>query len=726
MMVSALDDVAQRWPREVQMLGVAAKAGLAAQLTGRVERGATHVEATEGAGRWLAAATLYDADTCKWLARVFADALGFDLPPVATEPEAVETSEAVDAGAAAGSSTVAADKLDTAALAGIAPEPPAAAATGGGDEAHPTAPAASVPELDEADVQAAEWAGMSGAAMRSTVDDVGEITVIAPFVGAARAGDGAAAGGAGTEAASATAVAGDEGAASRSATGPELVSGEGDGAGAPPAAAAMSTAGADRAPRTPSGHRGRAWGIAAVILLVLAGGYFVAAHFEGWPPLKKASSSASGNGGGSGSPTITSMTPSAGPNVGGTTVTLQGTDLGGATVTVAGKPVSATCNATSCTFAIPAGSGSAQVRVRNSTGTAATTFVYSSSPASPPAWIAAVFPDVSNNCTPFSADKSLVPGLTSSFNCGDTYLGSTGAVVGFQYDTAADYQAGLNHFNSLYHFSSVTAANCPPSGTAGGQGWWYDSSFPEIQDQSVECLYTSGPSQTDASGKTELFLFPSEDAFVMVWGPSLPWSALQDIWCQNCVGGPASTTTAAGSGNTGSGSGNSSDGMVKAGTPLSATQLLPADVVPGADCKNWSAPHAMSAGLTGTLECSNGDLGGTGTVIAYKYGDASSYATALAALNSSVGFNAATATSSCPPSGNGTGQIEWSNGVRYPRMASQVLECLSARSPVSGGTPGPLYIEAVPTQNAILEFSAPLLSWAELNTWYLSPADGLL
>jgi hypothetical protein len=721
MLVSALDDVAQQWPREVQMLGVAAKAGLAAQLTGRVERGATHAEATDGAARWLAAATLYDADTCKWLARVFADSLGFDLPPLETQPEAAAPDGGADGGATTDGTPP--EALDTAALAGIAPEPPAAGGVSDGAGAEAPAPDGSEPELDEADVKAAEWAGLSGAALRSTADDIGEITVIAPFVGAARPGVGALAG---AETDGSTVAADDQGQDQPAATGRATFAGNTARAGALPALPVVATAATRDAPRDsgkPSRRRGRAFGIAAVILLVLVGGYFVAGHFAGWPPMHKASSTSTSLSGSTGSPAIATMTPSAGPNAGGTAVTLQGSGLSGATVTVGGKPVSATCTATACSFTMPAGSGSEQVRVHTSKGSGTATFVYSSSPSAPPAWIATVFPDVSNNCTPFSADKSLVPGLTSSFSCGDTYLGSTGAVVGFQYDTAADYQTGLNHYNSLYRFSSVTAASCPPSGTAGGQGWWYDTAFPEIQDQSVECLYTSGPSQTDASGKTELFLFPSEDAFVMVWGPSLPWSALQDIWCQNCVGGTSGSSTVAGTGNSGSGS----NGSVTAGTALSATQLLPSDIVPGADCKTWTAPHTLSAGLSGSLECSDANLGGNGTVISYKYGDASSYAAGLAALNTGIGFNAATAGSTCPPSGQSTtGQIDWSNGARYPRSTSQVLECLSATSPVSGGSPGPLYIEAIPTQNAILEFSAPLLSWAELNTWYLSPADGLL
>lgn len=684
MLVSALDDVAQQWPREVQMLGAAAKAGLAAQLTGRVERGATPVEATEGAARWLAAATLYDADTCKWLAGQFGLALGFELPVPAVEPEASEasTGEARDASSSA--------PPDEAAMAGIAPEPAGAA---------PAAAGSTGAALDEDDAKAAAWAGMSDLALRSNADEIGEITIVAPFVGTAAArGDARIA----TEA-DAPAPSRQEPKAPRTT------------AQAPPVASQPAPAAA--AGRTSRGG-GRKLAVVAGILVILAGGYFVAVHFAGWPPLKKASST-------SGNPTIASLTPNAGPNVGGTQVTAQGSGLSNAVVTIGGKPVSATCSDTSCTFTVPAGSGSEQVRVQTAGGTATASYVYSSSPSPPPAWIASVFPDVSNNCTPYTADKSLVSGLTSSFTCGDTYLGSSGAVVGFQYDTAHDYESGLNHFNALFHFSPVTAGSCPPAGASGGQGWWYNSSFGEIQDQSVECLYTTGPSGTEAQGKTELFEFPSEDAMVMVWGPSLPWSALQDIWCQSCAGGPAATTTLAGSGNTGS-TKTPSDGRIAAGTPLSVTQLLPSDVIPGADCRNWPPPHAIRTGITGSLECSNADLGGNGTVVAYKYGDSSSYTAGLAALNSAVGFNASSATGGCPPSGNVPGEIEWSNGDRYPRLASQVLECLMSANPVTGGTPGPLYIEAIPTQHAILEFSAPLLSWAELNNWYLSPADGLL
>jgi hypothetical protein len=655
------------------MLGAAAKSGLSAQLTGRLERGASADEAANGAARWLAAATLYDTETCRWLAHVFAQALGFDLTP-ADAAEGVTESDQEEPAADAGAPP------DEAALAGIAPEAP------------------------DDDAQAAAWAGMSDAELRSA-GDLGEITVIAPFVGVARVPAQP------QQEVEASPVAPE--AEPEPQRKPERV------AAAPGWAQQAATTRATTEVGPPAARptrRRRVPGaaVAAVVVLVLVGGYFVVAGIAGLPPLKKSSTTASGV------PSITGISPSSGSTAGGTLVTVSGAALSGATVTVAGKSVPYTCTATSCSFTAPAGAGSEPVVISTSAGSASTTFVYPSVSSNPPAWLATVFPDVSDNCSAYTADKPLQAGLTSSFTCGDTYLGSSGAVVGFLYDDATDYQAGVGQFNTLFHFDDITAGGCPPSGSGSnaGEGWWYDSHFNEIQDQSLECLYTSGPSQTSPSGKTEVFLFPSVDAFVMVWGPSLPWGSLQEIWCQNCVGAGVTGAT---------GSGSSSSGAVNPKASLSVTQLLPADIVPGADCKNWTAPHTLQAGLGGSVVCNNSDLGGNGSVIGYKWSTTSDYSAGLAALNSSLGFDSSTASSNpCPPTGSTPGEIQWSNGTRYPRATGQVLECFNSPSPVSGGSSGPIYIEAIPSQHALLEFSAPLLTWAQLNTWYLSPADGLL
>lgn len=714
MMTSALDDLAPQWPREVQMLGAAAKTGLAAQLTGRVERGATPVEAMNGAARWLAAATLYDVDTCRWLARVFAEALGFELAAAESDggTQARTTEDPVgDA------------QPDQAALAGIAPEADAAGGVDG--------------SLQPDDAQAAAWAGMTAAEARSRAADVGEITVIAPFVGAAHAASAAATAPQVDEAAALAAGDGDGPASPRpdGAEAAALAATAVEEAASPPAPAsppvpaeplaATGIAPAPPAPpqpqplpppqlrktTTPKKARRRRGRAPVVAVVVLVGGYFVVADIAGLPPLATSSTSSAVG------PTITKINPSVGQAGGGTQVTITGTALSGASITVAGKSVSHTCTATSCSFTAPAGAGPEQVQVKTSKGSATATFDYPSVASSPPAWLAAAFPEINNDCTPFSPDTAVLSGLTTSFSCGDTLLGKTGSVIGFQYDNAVDYQAGVVHFNGLYHFDAITAGTCPPLGSSAGQGWWFNSSFPEIQDQSLQCFYTSGPTQTSPSGKTELFLFPTEDAFVMVWGPGLPWGALQDIWCQNCVG-PQS--------NTGTVPANGQGGAIGPKTQLALPQLLPADVVPGADCKSWPVPKTISPAPGGSLSCTNADLGGNGTVIGYKWSNSADYQKGLAALNKSLGFNPTTASASCPPTGTANGEIDWANGARYPRSATQVLECLNAPNPTSGGTPGPLYVEAIPTQNALLEFSASLLSWAQLNTWYLSPADGLL
>ncbi|WP_206669915.1 IPT/TIG domain-containing protein, partial [Paenibacillus luteus] len=74
-------------------------------------------------------------------------------------------------------------------------------------------------------------------------------------------------------------------------------------------------------------------------------------------------------------PAITSISPTAGPTTGGTTVTLTGTNLSGATAVTFGATAATgfTVNsATQITATAPAGSGTVDVRVTTAGGTSAT------------------------------------------------------------------------------------------------------------------------------------------------------------------------------------------------------------------------------------------------------------------------------------------------------------------------------------------------------------------
>lgn len=86
-----------------------------------------------------------------------------------------------------------------------------------------------------------------------------------------------------------------------------------------------------------------------------------------------------------GAPTITSITPTSGPEGGGTTITIQGTNLAGASVTVGGSAASSVVTtATSLTAVTPAGSpGAADIVVTNGVSSVTRTgaFTYIAAPA---------------------------------------------------------------------------------------------------------------------------------------------------------------------------------------------------------------------------------------------------------------------------------------------------------------------------------------------------------
>lgn len=78
-------------------------------------------------------------------------------------------------------------------------------------------------------------------------------------------------------------------------------------------------------------------------------------------------------------PTITKITPSAGPAGGGGTATITGSELSGATVTVGGTPVTPSLDTlTTIKFTLPAGSGAESVVVTTPAGSASATYTYGS------------------------------------------------------------------------------------------------------------------------------------------------------------------------------------------------------------------------------------------------------------------------------------------------------------------------------------------------------------
>jgi sugar lactone lactonase YvrE len=88
-------------------------------------------------------------------------------------------------------------------------------------------------------------------------------------------------------------------------------------------------------------------------------------------------------------PTVTGITPTAGPAAGGTGVTITGTNLSGGSVSFSSTAATGvSCGPSSCSATSPAGSGTVNVTVTTTGGTSATStadqFTYQPAPPSPP------------------------------------------------------------------------------------------------------------------------------------------------------------------------------------------------------------------------------------------------------------------------------------------------------------------------------------------------------
>ncbi|MBV2155996.1 IPT/TIG domain-containing protein [Kitasatospora sp. SUK 42] len=85
-------------------------------------------------------------------------------------------------------------------------------------------------------------------------------------------------------------------------------------------------------------------------------------------------------------PAVVGLDTTTGPGVGGTSVTVSGSNLTHGMVLVGGVPAPGTCTDTSCTVTTPGGSGSAPVSVvtPGGTATAPVTFDYTGAPPPPP------------------------------------------------------------------------------------------------------------------------------------------------------------------------------------------------------------------------------------------------------------------------------------------------------------------------------------------------------
>jgi len=126
-------------------------------------------------------------------------------------------------------------------------------------------------------------------------------------------------------------------------------------------------------------------------------------------------------------------------------------------------------------------------------------------------------------CAPFENISSTEAATVKlGLRCEDPDL--TAYVYGLQFDSSADFQAGVASFNSFYGFDPANAASsCPPAtGTQGEQEYGFsDAGLPAISGQVVECF-------EDLGGFFYMWTLPSQDAFL--WTFNLNASNVESWW----------------------------------------------------------------------------------------------------------------------------------------------------------------------------------------------------
>jgi hypothetical protein len=127
-------------------------------------------------------------------------------------------------------------------------------------------------------------------------------------------------------------------------------------------------------------------------------------------------------------------------------------------------------------------------------------------------------------CAPFenisAAEEATVK---LGLRCADPDLSDY--VYGLQFDSPADYVAGVDNFNSFYNFDAATAdTSCPPAGTQGIEEYGFsDDGLPAISGQVLECY-------EDLGGFFYMWTLPTENAFM--WTFNTTASNLSSWWSE--------------------------------------------------------------------------------------------------------------------------------------------------------------------------------------------------
>jgi hypothetical protein len=126
-------------------------------------------------------------------------------------------------------------------------------------------------------------------------------------------------------------------------------------------------------------------------------------------------------------------------------------------------------------------------------------------------------------------------GLTQAIQCNDPGL-PNGSIEAYQMNSYASYRTSWANFNKWWGFASYSpGSTCPPAGSdraqAEGTTGWYDLYFPQRQGQVLECEWTETGNTLDTPAYA--WTFPSENAFIIAYGPQNSTFATLSTWWTN-------------------------------------------------------------------------------------------------------------------------------------------------------------------------------------------------
>jgi hypothetical protein len=134
--------------------------------------------------------------------------------------------------------------------------------------------------------------------------------------------------------------------------------------------------------------------------------------------------------------------------------------------------------------------------------------------------------DASVDCVHYTSPANLTA-LSNSLSCSPKNL-SGGQIFAFQFNTPADYAAGLVALNKFKVFDSSTAgSSCPPGADSQDSIGWHNNAFPSRSGQLLECL-SVGANNIQPN---YIWTYPTENAIIDAQGAdNSTFTALDDWW----------------------------------------------------------------------------------------------------------------------------------------------------------------------------------------------------